>query len=632
MQILRKVGQTKSRENGYTIFLFLMAVSIAIFLFSLTYLSKDTFQGSLGESLYLFLTVLANPFYIVLLSFPLFYFLYRILPSLVFKLTFFILIGSFFTYLYIDRLVFIQFRFHINSFVLKVLQQEGALQVLGIGKKEISLIVAAVTLCFLITWGIFHLLGKSPLPLRTEKILRGKFRKTGIVLVVFIVFVVDKTIFAWFLYNTKPTVHILAKRTPFYITSQAGRFFKKIGIDPPDKNDVGPSIRFAKKHVKYPLKPYIPSVKANPSRPNIILLMSDALRRDIYNPDVMPNTYEFMNERAVNYSNHFSGSNGTSEGLFSLVYGLPASYMGYFSKAEVSPVLFESLLAHNYQLEISSSKSLGWFGTDQVVFSTVKKYIKDELDPDSIKSDQLVNDYALKAIEEYDPAGDQPLFLMVFYDSPHLPHFHHPDFRKFLPDDTSLIFDPSNEKDRVRGLNEYKNAVNYSDHLFGQLLEKLETKGFLDNSIILFTSDHGSEKYEHGYWGHASAFTNEQLQVPLLLYYPGCQAKTVDRLTSHMDVTVTLLDLIGEAFDAKLHSTGQSLLDPSPREYIIAGGMANRVLIDGRYKIDYTPFEGVSYYTVTDANDRKVPNPDEIIARYTPKILHMFDDFQRFLK
>jgi len=64
---------------------------------------------------------------------------------------------------------------------------------------------------------------------------------------------------------------------------------------------------------------------------------------------------------------------------------------------------------------------------------------------------------------------------------------------------------------------------------------------------------------------------------------------------------------------------------------IIADGMANRVLIDTVYKIDYTPFEGISYYKVTDADDNKVANPDQIIACYTPKILKIFGDFQKFL-
>ena len=64
----------------------------------------------------------------------------------------------------------------------------------------------------------------------------------------------------------------------------------------------------------------------------------------------------------------------------------------------------------------------------------------------------------------------------------------------------------------------------------------------------------------------------------------------------------------------------------------MAGGVANRVLIDDHYKIDYTPFELVSYYKVTDFEDKPVDNPDQVITEYTPKILMMFNIFQKFLK
>ncbi|MCP4294489.1 MAG: DUF3413 domain-containing protein [Proteobacteria bacterium] len=632
---LKKITRSKT-DNGYTLFLTLLGASLYLFLFSLKYISKELGSGSLGETAYIIVTTFLNPVYLaIVILFPLCYLLFKLLPSLLFKLLFFPLMGVFVSYVYIDSIVFNLFKFHVNSFVLKVLGQKDALMVLGIGAVEIGAIVLMIIGGTLVAFFLYNWISHSSLQAIASGLLRGTIRKLVFVVFIFSVIFVDKSYFAWLIYNKSTSMAILAKKIPLYIPAEAGREFKSYGFAPPPPQGPQAARQSAEDAIHYPLAPFVSTKKPGRSLPNIILLMSDTFRSDVYNPKVMPNSIRVLEKRSSNFVNHFSGSNGTTEGLFTLLYGLPATYMGYFSKAEVSPILFDALLANNYQIKIFSSKSLGWMGTDQVVFSTVKEYIVDELHRDSVKSDKMINERAIATLETHAKNPEAPLFLMVFYDSPHLPHFSHPEFKKFVPDETSLIFDPSDKEQRIRGYNQYWNAVNYVDHLLDSIYKKLEEHGYFDNSVILLTGDHGSEKYEHGHWGHASAFTNEQLRVPMVVSLPnrsGITPKTISRLTSHMDFSVTLLELMGETYDSKLHSIGKSLFDKSPRGYIIAGGITNRVLIDKKYKIDYTPFEMVSYYKVTDFNDIPVKNSDLIIKQYTPKILRMFDDFSRFMQ
>ncbi len=620
----------EARDDGYTLFLYFCVISCIVFLSSLTYFRTDLFLNGLPEILFTVLTTFFSPFYILLFLYPLFYIFFRILPRLMFRLILYLLTGSFLTYLYIEKLVFNQFKFHVNSFVLRILKQPDAAQVLGIGPLEIVLMILAVLAGSFVSLGIHTLICRSSLSDRFSIRLSGKLRKIGLILLIFLVFTVDKTVYAWYLYTKNTAIYLLANDVPLYIPSQMGTFFEDLGFKAP-KSDK-PSLKILKSRVNYPLTPYQSTVNDKNKLPNIILLMSDALRPDMIDPEIMPATYRFSKDRAINFHRHYSGSNGTTQSLFTMFYGLPSRYMDFFSRAEVSPVIFDALLENDYQLALYSSKSLGWLGTDHLVFFKVRDYIVDELDPSSSKSDEMITKRALETIENHkNRQADRPLFLMVFYDSTHVPHFQHDQFKKFVPDNPSLIFNPKSEKDRLRGMNEYRNAANFIDHFMADLLISLERNGYFENSVIYITSDHGSEKYEHGHWGHASAFTNEQLLVPSILYFPGCKPQDVNRLTSHADLTVTLMELMGETYDPRLHSLGQSLLNPAPREFIIADGMANRVLIDTEYKIDYTPFEGISYYKVTDAEDNEVSNPDDVIARYTPKILQMFDDFQKFL-
>lgn len=108
--------------------------------------------------------------------------------------------------------------------------------------------------------------------------------------------------------------------------------------------------------------------------------------------------------------------------------------------------------------------------------------------------------------------------------------------------------------------NQYKNSVHYNDALFGEMIQTLKDKGLYENSIIIFTSDHGQEFYEYGYFGHNSAFSRSQIQSPLIVKFPGASAKVITDLTSHVDVVPTLLSYIGVNTPVQAYSNGQDLL------------------------------------------------------------------------
>ena len=98
--------------------------------------------------------------------------------------------------------------------------------------------------------------------------------------------------------------------------------------------------------------------------------------------------------------------------------------------------------------------------------------------------------------------------------------------------------------------------MNYSDHVVGEFLDVIEKRDLLKNSIIIITSDHGAEFYEHGFWGHNSAFTKAQVMAPFILYLPGKDAKKIDAITSHLDIAPPLLELMGSSTNHDNHSLG----------------------------------------------------------------------------
>lgn len=122
------------------------------------------------------------------------------------------------------------------------------------------------------------------------------------------------------------------------------------------------------------------------------------------------------------------------------------------------------------------------------------------------------------------------------------------------------------------------------DQEIGKVLEVIEQKGYLENSIVIFTSDHGQEFNDNGqnYWGHSGNFTETQMHVPMVIYWPGESPEKITHLTSGYDFTPTLLTRL---FDCKNpisdYSIGQNLFEKDRKlPFILVGSYINMGLIE----------------------------------------------------
>lgn len=87
------------------------------------------------------------------------------------------------------------------------------------------------------------------------------------------------------------------------------------------------------------------------------------------------------------------------------------------------------------------------------------------------------------------------------------------------------------------------------DTLVGELLDRLEAAGKLDNTLIIVTSDHGEEFQDHGHFEHGWSLYQEQLFVPLIVHYPGIfeGGLRLDYPTIGIDVAPTIASIAGAA-------------------------------------------------------------------------------------
>lgn len=94
----------------------------------------------------------------------------------------------------------------------------------------------------------------------------------------------------------------------------------------------------------------------------------------------------------------------------------------------------------------------------------------------------------------------------------------------------------------------YKSRVNYLDELFGDVVDGVANAGLLDQSLIVFTSDHGEVLYRKNAlfkWTHGYMLAPEDLTVPLIVRGPGISPGRYEKVTRSIDIFPTLTGLSG---------------------------------------------------------------------------------------
>jgi len=108
----------------------------------------------------------------------------------------------------------------------------------------------------------------------------------------------------------------------------------------------------------------------------------------------------------------------------------------------------------------------------------------------------------------------------------------------------------------------YRNALHYSDHIIGSLVQELRYRGLLERTLLVIFGDHGEAFGEHaGNFGHSIFIYEENIRVPYLVVAPGLIRAPIrlGRVVSLVDTAPTVLDLLGLARPASFQ--GRSILE-----------------------------------------------------------------------
>lgn len=255
-----------------------------------------------------------------------------------------------------------------------------------------------------------------------------------------------------------------------------------------------------------------------------------------------------------------------------------------------------------------------------------------------------VNQSALDWIDQDD---DTPFFAFVNYYDAHAPYIS-PERAKFsnLPTPGGLvntdwttadIYNPKTPEQVQGEIDAYDGGIYYTDQQIDALLKGLESRGKLDNTIVVITSDHGELFGEHGLWEHHNSLYKPVIHVPLIVWYPKSapQNMRIETPVSNTFVPAMLLDMLGEPEQTAFRGPPLSQLwaDPAaaanfpdpiaemaesswvnPHHLSIRGDMVT--VLSPEWQFIAHEFNGIELYNLTDdpdqENNRAGENPAEV--------------------
>lgn len=555
-----------------SIFIFLNFIFSSFISFFYLFISKHSFLEYLFLSFALFSNIFIIYIPVVSVSFLLIF-----LPSV-----YLIFIFSFVNlYLIVDFVLYKFWDFHINSMVINLLLTPGGIETLNQTWNVKAFFLALVFLLFALEIFVYIFAKKISIKKYDFKKI---FKKTFLLLLIFVA--IDKFGFAFFsLYDFTDIIKnrdLFPLYQPLSIRSFANKY---LGFK---LEKVYDNIDTSKANFDYPKKEI--KLKNTKNKYNIVVLVVDSMRYDMFDKDVTPYLWDFS-KKAVVFKNHYSGGNCTRFGIFSIIYGIYGNYWFNALSNRKGPVLIDVLKKQGYDMRIIASSKLTFPEFTKTCFINVDREKILDTPP---QGDGAVRDIdsvkkAVNYIENRDKKN--PYFMFVFFDASHGSFDYKPDFEKFKPSyGVNLL--TLNKGNILPLFNKYKNSIHFSDWLINEIISSIKKSGGLENTIIIVTGDHGEAFLERGYTGHNHSYSKEEVSVPLIFYHPGIKPSIIDYNTSHFDLVPTLLSILGVENEYSDYSQGFNLFDNKKRDYMAAFSWSDAGLI---FK-DYTMVVPTSSY------------------------------------
>lgn len=316
---------------------------------------------------------------------------------------------------------------------------------------------------------------------------------------------------------------------------------------------------------------------------HVFLIVVDTLRRDAlscYAAGGAPTpNIDRLAEDGVTFLSAVSASSWTLPSMCSIMSGLePAIHGAIHSRQalddsvrtiadmmrgdgyETSAIGCNPMLSRAHNLT-QGFDEYQWYPRPADDISAGKRILR-ALFPEVYRVDVTTEELTDVAIEWAGRHRDRDAFLWLHYFDPHHPYAPP---KRFLPDGSpppamgpvfedrkeiqAGLFAPSAaQREWIRSL--YLGEVRYVDEQVGRLLDALRSMGLYDESLIILTSDHGEEFWEHGGFEHGHTLYRELLDVPLIVKPPrSADSARLSELVPTQGIASTIFEMCGVRYD-----------------------------------------------------------------------------------
>lgn len=527
----------------------------------------------------------------------------------------------------IDTYVFAQYKFHINLFILQMILDAGD-QIIGFPLQMWSVLFVASALLVIIEITLALFLWNHHL------VLYKKLKPQWLLSCMIVLYFISHFIHIYADANYIRSITRLSHFYPLLLPATANKFMIRQGWGNIKKQEASLVIK-NKSSLDYPLKPLIfSSSSALMDKPlNLLMILIDSWRFDMMTESVTPNIFALASQ-SIQYKNHFSGSNDTRNGIFSLFYGLPATYWKAFESNQLGPVMIDRMLELKYQTGIFASAPLINPEFDRTVFKQISNLqTSTHAKTANLRDIKITSKWQQWLAQQQKQEAGKPFFGVLFYDSVHAYQYPQSYPRQFMPSLSYInYFKLNNDRDPLPVINHYKNITHFVDSLVGEVIDDLQKKGLMETTVILISSDHGQEINDNklNYWGHSGNYSRYQTQVPMMLYWPEKKPLIVTDMTTHYDIVPTLMNnLFYSLADIRSYSTGRDLFAdrlPVLKRHIM-GNYNSFAIFDTQKKLFLVKeFDGTASTYDYDYREGKRQNITPSVARQA------IEDMSRFYK
>lgn len=370
------------------------------------------------------------------------------------------------------------------------------------------------------------------------------------------------------------------------------------------------------------------------NRPNVLILLSDQQRYDTvgaagYSHMITPNLDRIAREGAL-FCNAHSANPVCMPARHDLITGFPARVHGYYGNAESqrirdyrTPTIARIFSDYGYRTvavgKMHFSPCKEHHGFDEMIsmeeLPVIRQqdeylmYLKEEglghiqnphgvrphiyHIPQTAQQDEAHHGTAWvanKAIQWLSENEDNPFFMMCGFIQPH-PPWNIPNECKGWYDEKQIPspipvsrlpfedegraewfgdLDSKEQKEKIRKA--YYTAVSMVDKQVGRILDYLKESGQLDNTLIIYTSDHGEMLQDKGYYSKELPY-DSAVRVPMIVRYPEkfTPGERREEFVDLLDVLPTCLDVCGMDYpDPNVELYGKSLVQKENRDYQFA--------------------------------------------------------------